>query len=279
MSKKYVLSCVAAILVLLVLTSTYALYRQDADEKVVSITFGEIYELSIGGGESPQSTKINPDNPTGSINVELNNEKVNSDGTSDQYTYGKFYVEIISEGQSLANMLNFSAKQGDVEVANHDTLVKPTTGEPKGYVIKLGSNPVSLEVTYTLSDAAKTNYLEYAGQSVKVVFHWEFTEELSRTINVYNRWRGNNINYYFDGDLSNRKGTISHFVDDAWAVITVPASVNKITFKDASNNESNESTPIVVDLSQVTAKEVWTLFGENEATAAEVHVTNPEERQ
>lgn len=276
MSKKYVLSCVATILVLLVLTSTYALYRQDADDKVVSITFGEIYELSIGGGESPQSTKINPSNPTGSINVELKNEKVNSDGTSDQYTYGKFYVEIIGEEQSLANMLTFSAKQGDTEVANHDTLVKPATGEPKGYVIKLGGNPVSLEVTYTLSEAARANYLEYAGQSVKVVFHWEFTEEPSITINVYNRWRGNNINYYYDEDLSNSKGTITNFADDAWAVIEVPASVEKITFKDASNHESNENSPIEVDLSRVTEKEVWTLFGEYEETAAEVHVTNPE---
>lgn len=279
MSKKNILTCVAAILAFLVLTTTYALYRQDANDKVVSITFGEIYELSIGGGESPQSTKINPDNPTGSINVELNNEKVNSDGTNDQYTYGKFYVEIIGEGQGLADMLAFSAKQGGVEVASHDILVKPATSEPKGYVVKLGSNPVLLEVTYTLSDAAKTNYLDYAGQSVKVVFHWEFTEEPSRTINVYNRWGCNNINYYFDGDLSNREGTISNFVNDVWAVITVPASVQSITFKDASNNESNESTPIVVDLSKVTAKEVWTLFGEKEEDFAEVYDINPEKRQ
>ncbi len=249
-----------------VIISTYALYKQNAEDKIVSITFGEIYELSIGS-DGDETTAVNP-NKSLSLGITLKDAKLNGDDKQDEYTHGKFYIEI-TDG-SPKDMLTFTLTKDNKTVAEHDQIVKTSNNEPEGYVTEIGKGDISLKVNYAISDTAKSNYLNYAGKSVTVIFHWEFTASLLK-VNVYNKWNGN-INYTLYKDNTEiSTGTISNFENEYWGSIQVPKDITKITFK----NEDN-TAGVDVSFTNVTATEVWTLYGNSEKECSEVHTVTPD---
>lgn len=264
MTKKNLLSIMAIMLSLAVIISSYALYKQNAEDKVVSITFGEIYELSIGS-DGDETTAVNP-NKSISLNITLKDAKLNGDDKQDEYTHGKFYIEITDD--SPKDMLTFTLTKDNNTVAEHDRIVKTNDSTPEGYVTEIGKGDISLKVNYAISETAKSNYLNYAGKSVTVIFHWEFTTSLIK-VNVYNRWN-RNINYtLYKDETTVSYGTISNFENEYWGSIQVPKDITKITFK-------NEDNIVEVNLTDITANEVWTLYGDSEEKCSEVYTVNPE---
>lgn len=269
MTKTKIIGLISTILCFVVLTTTFALYRRDAETKEIVLSFGEIAELNIGDITS-SGENISPDNASGSFTVVLTNEKVNDNNVKDEYEYGRFYIELSQEGtfsRYLKDQITVTATVGDKQISQTDIL-KTSENTPKGYVAKLTSESISLTVNYRLTEEAQTNFINYAEQTVKITLHWEFYEG-PKIVNVYNKWNATSISYETktaQGTLL-QQGTLTLSLN-SWTALEVDNSVTEIYFVKDSTSE-----PTIVSLQGITAKEVWVLYGENPDT---VYTQNPD---
>lgn len=276
MRKSYFISMIALLLTIAVFTVAFSLYRQDAANREVTIGFGEIAELTVGGSTSETSV-IGPES-TGSFTVNLSNAKTNEDVDADLYTHGRFYVEVLQKTEGAAKKLADEvvvtatvldgAKAGTV-ISNND-LVKVGETIPKGFVCELTAEPIRVEVSYSLSDNAKTNFLDYSEQEVSLLLHWDFCESNTIKVNV-RRPNPENVSstaaiyYTIDGPATK----LNYAINEMWATIEVENTVKQIYF---TSTEGSTDMGITIILEDVTAKEVWvTLEGDGQ-----VHLTNPE---
>ncbi len=273
MRKSYFISMIALLLTIAVFTVAFSLYRQDADNREVTIGFGEIAELTVGGSTSETSV-IGPES-TGSFTVNLSNAKTNEDVDADLYTHGRFYVEVLQKTEGAAKKLADEvivtatvldgAKAGTV-ISNND-LVKVGETIPKGFVCELTAEPIRIEVSYALSDNAKTNFLDYAEQEVSLLLHWDFCESNTIKVNVCkpSAWADLTAIYYtIDGPATK----LNYAVNEMWATIEVENTVKQIYF---TSTEDSTDMGITIILEDVTAKEVWVTLDDER-----VHTTNPE---
>lgn len=226
----------ALILIFLAFTVTFALYTKDAENKEVSLSFGEIVSLTVGGSEKTED--FNPNSPSQTTRITLKKQTYNKDQTTDEYTHGKFYVEIlqISESTSpLAEQIIISAVINGTTY-NNDTLVKKGTNIPKGYVAELTDEETTFDLTYSLSEEAKENFLLYAEQTIEIKLHWDFCN--SPTITVYvkapSASESTTWNYEIieNGATSNPSttGTLSFSSSNPMQTIKIPTSVSEIRF-------------------------------------------------
>lgn len=269
MTKTKIIGLISTILCFVVLTTSFALYRRDAETKEIVLSFGEISELNIGD-ITASGENISPDNPSGSFTVVLTNDKVNDNDVTDEYEYGRFYIELSQDdtfSYYLKDQITITAMVGDKQISQADIL-KTSESSPKGYVAKLTNQSISLTVNYQLTEEAKTNFLNYAEQAVKITLHWEFCEG-PKIVNVYNKWGASSISY----ETKNAQGTLLqqgtlNLSLNSWTVLEVDNSVTEISFVQESTSE-----PTIISLRNVTAKEVWVLYGDNSET---VYTQNPE---
>lgn len=259
----------ALILIFLAFTVTFALYTKNAENKEVSLSFGEIISLTVGGQETTED--FNPDSPSQTTLVTLKKQTYNEDQTTDEYTHGKFYVEVVQETEStnpLAEQIIISATINGTTY-NNDTLVKKGTTIPKGYVAELTDEDITFNLTYSLSEEAKENFLLYAEQKVEIKLHWDFCKAPTVTVHVKNPTPFESATWSYEifenGTISNpsTSGTVSFSSSNPWQTIEVPTSASAIQFikdelSDAINvyftgNFVDTSSP--VNLDEVT--EVW----------------------
>lgn len=266
MRKSYLISVIALILTLAVFTVAFSLYRRDADDKEVSISFGEIAELTIGG--STETSTVNPE-LNGSFTVNLLNQKSNADMAADLYTHGRFYVEVLQKTENAdkqfadeiivkATVLSGS-KQG--KIIPHNDLVKVGESVPKGFVSELIDDPVQVEITYELSDEAKTNFFDYAEQQISIILHWDFCESDTIKVNVYRKWE--RVYYELDGKIAQVMFTNGQ----PWAQIEVDKDA---TVRFASDEEMANNV-IDVPFASYTVNELWVTLDEADL----VHTTEP----
>ena len=252
MRKVHLINILAIVLTVVVLGTAFALYRKDADDRKITIGFGEIVELSISN--STETAPISPDNSTQTVTVLLSSNKVNGDTATDLYSYGRFYVAVIQKTQTenpLANQLEFTATVGD-KTLNHSDLVMANDVKPQGYVASLSGDDISLTLTYSLSDVAKQNFIDYAEQEVSLMLYWEFCEAPGLVINVSKQWETDVYYYQYATDTS-VSGSLRFGVDQYWATLTVPTNVTYIQFAD----NKNFSNSITIDLRGNTANQIW----------------------
>ena len=252
MRKVHLINILAIVLTVVVLGTAFALYRKDADDRKITIGFGEIVELSISN--SAETAPISPDNSTQTVTVLLSSNKVNGDTATDLYSYGRFYVAVIQKTQTenpLANQLEFTATVGD-KTLNHSDLVMANDVKPQGYVASLSGDDISLTLTYSLSDVAKQNFIDYAEQEVSLMLYWEFCEAPGLVINVSKQWETDVYYYQYATDTS-VSGSLRFGVDQYWATLTVPTNVTYIQFAD----NKNFSNSITIDLRGNTANQIW----------------------
>lgn len=266
MRKSYYISMIALLLTVAVFTVAFSLYRQNAQDREVTIGFGEIAELTVGG-TSTETNVIGPDS-TGSFTVNLSNVKTNEDQDTDKYTHGRFYVEVVQKTENAtseladqvvvtATVLNGSKKD---TVIQHNDLVKVGETIPKGFVCELTTEPISVQVSYALSDTAKENFLDYAEQQVTLRLHWDFCESDTIKVNVYKRW--DHVYYQIEtGEAEDLNGEVLR-----WTTIEIDKSVKKITFVNAL---SDSAEAIVIRFEGNTAKEVWLTLNDNKVYTEE----------
>lgn len=243
-------------LIALTFAITFSLYRQDAQTQEVSISFGEIVSLKIGGSEITE--EIEPETAEATVNVTLSTQRINNDKTADAYTYGKFYVEIaqISEAEyKLADQITLSLSAGDKTYSN-DVIVKSGEEVPKGFVAKLTEDPISVKLTYSLTDEAKNNFIRYAEQQVQLILHWDFCEEPTVTVHVVSPVPGDSCSVYYQitessvaSDVKELKFTASAIVKD----FTISPSTTAIRF---SKNDENFEEPLDLEFSDLNFADV-----------------------
>lgn len=273
MSKTNIIKITSTVLCFIVLITSFALYRRDAEEQKITLSFGEIKELNIGDITST-SQDINPENSEGSFTVVLSMDKTNDDQSADKYEYGRFYIEFTQADAYdyyLKDQIEVTAAVKETEISQEDIL-KTTEAAPKGFVTELSNDSVTVTVKYNLSEEAKNNFVRYAEQSVTVRLHWEFCEspQTYTTVHVYGRWEGTQIITYeaknsSDNILKTDTLKLMHY---NWTILTIDDSVTAIRFIQSDVAEYN------ISLKDVTAKEVWVLYGDNEET---VYIQNPEQ--
>ena len=251
MRKVHLINILAIVLTVVVLGAAFALYRRDAADREITIGFGEIVELSISN--SAETAPISPDNSTQTVTVLLSSNKVNGDTASDLYSYGRFYVAVIQKTQTenpLANQLEFTATVGD-KTLNHSDLVMANDVKPQGYVASLSGGDISLTLTYSLSDVAKQNFIDYAEQEVSLMLYWEFCEAPSLVINVFKKWE-TGVYYQYATDTS-VSGSLRFEAGQYWATLTVPTNVTQIQFA----ADGSFSTTVTIILTGNTANQIW----------------------
>lgn len=262
----------ALILIFLAFTVTFALYTKDAENKEVSLSFGKIVSLTVGG--SGETKDFNPDSPSQTIVITLKKQTYNKDQTVDSYTHGKFYVEILQISEStkpLAEQIIINATINETTY-NNDTLVKTGTDIPKGYVAELTEEEITFDLTYSLSEEAKTDFLSYSEQTVEIKLHWDFCNAPTVTVYVKAPSSSESATWNYEiiesGATSNpfATGTLSFSGNNPWQTIEIPTSVSEIrffkgessdtisvyftgTFADTSNSINlDELTKVWVDL-------------------------------
>lgn len=265
MNKQRIISITALITSFLVIATAFSLYRQDAADKDITIRFGEIYQLSIS--KDGESSIISPQTDKQSVKVTLKDTKVNDDNVADDYTYGRFYVEINQETENaskLADVLEITADV-DEKTIPHNELVKSGEEVPMGYVAPLGKD-ITLTLNYGLNETGKQNYIEYAGQRVSLTLYWVFCK--ITTVHVYNPWRSDKV-YYEAGGV---RGTLKYNSNTMWNDLIVDAAIQTIKF----SNNKDFTEFLEVKLSKVDADEVWVLYGDTEEKMETVYTSNPE---
>ncbi|GEM_PF-5077454 len=252
MRKVHLINILAIVLTVVVLGTAFALYRRDATDRKITIGFGEIVELSISN--SAETAPISPDNSTQTVTVLLSSNKVNGDTATDLYSYGRFYVAVIQKTQTenpLANQLEFTATVGD-KTLNHSDLVMANDVKPQGYVASLSGGEISLTLTYSLSDVAKQNFIDYAEQEVSLMLYWEFCEAPGLVINVSKQWE-TDVYYYQYATDTPVSGSLRFEAGQYWATLTVPTNVTQIQFA----ADEKFSNPVTIILTDNTANQIW----------------------
>ncbi len=284
MNTKEKIRITALILIFLAFTVTFALYTKNAENKEVSLSFGKIISLTVGGKETMED--FNPDSPSQTTLITLKKQTYNEDQTADEYTHGKFYVEVVQKTESthpLAEQIIISATINGTTY-NNDTLVKKGSNVPEGYVAELTDEDITFNLTYSLSEEARENFISYAEQQVEIKLHWDFCKAPVLTVHVKSPtpFESTTLDYeiFENGTTSTSTaiGTLIFSSSNPWQTIEVPTSVSGIRFyKDElddsisvsfTGNFADTSNPI--NLAELT--EVWVTL-ENDGA---VYQTNPE---
>lgn len=230
------------LLIALTFAITFSLYRQDAKTQEVSVSFGKIVSLNVGG--DGETKTIGPENAEATVNVTLSTKKVNDDNSTDLYTYGKFYVEIVQEGEpdyKLSEEIVVSLTF-DEKTYSHDKIVKNGDIVPKGFISKLSENPIAVKLTYSLTDEGKNNFIRYAEQQVQLILHWDYCEAPTVTVHVVSPPSGGSGTVYYQvtessttSDVKELKFTSSVEVKD----FAISPSTTAIRFSKTDSGLSN----------------------------------------
>lgn len=274
MKKVYFVQVLTVILSAVMIFGSFALYTMTAEEKTVSIRFGEIVELSIANEAEAETSVITPDT-AGSVTVSLKTEKVSEDSNADEYTYGKFYVEVTGEeGVTLTDVIQISAEV-EGKSYSHDEIVKSGSSEPEGIVLELNDEtPYTLKLSYSLTEEGKENFIDYAEQSIKLKLHWNFCEAPVNDITIHVQGRtsdyGSTLTYKVtNSDGTTSDGSIAFDNTGSYVDIAVAEGAKQISFW----LESEDTNVNTYDLSSYSATEFWIkLSGSND----DVYTTNPD---
>ncbi len=273
----FLLKAIAVTACAVIIVFAFSLYRKDAENVTVTIGFGEIVELQIGNpsGSSTAVSGLTPES-SGSITIALGHEKYNDDKSDDEYTYGKFYIEVVQEtevdgdGKKLSDELEITAKC-ESETITSDKIVKKGDAEPVGFVKELTEQEIQITLTYSLSGTAKDDFLDYAGQEVTIIAHWVKT---TAPLKVHIKKSGSDKTTVYceliDSNNSSEPVTLSYMSTDYWKEIIVYRNYSKVR---VSKTESYDDY-IEIVLSEYKVNEIWVTLEDN----GEISTTEPSEQ-
>lgn len=90
----FFLKAAAVSLCLIIVAVAFSMYRRDAETVEVTLGFGEIVELTVGGEGETEAKVLTPDTEE-SVTIVLSNTKYKDDLNADEFTHGKFYIEVV----------------------------------------------------------------------------------------------------------------------------------------------------------------------------------------
>lgn len=263
----FLLKAIAVTACAVIIVFAFSLYRKDAENVTVTIGFGEIVELQIGNSDE-SSTEVSGLAPesSGSITIALGHEKYNDDKSDDEYTYGKFYIEVVQktpaagDGKKLSDELEITAKC-ESETITSDKIVKKGEAEPVGFVKELTEKAIQITLTYSLSETAKDDFLDYAGQEVTIIAHWVKT---TAPLKVHIKRTTNSAKVYcefidIDNNNQNKTVDLSYPADVYWKEIIVYRNYSKVK---VSKTESYDDY-IEIVLSKYKVNEIWVTLEDN----------------
>lgn len=250
----FVLKAVSVVLCFVIIAVAFSMYRKDAETVEVTIGFGEIVELQVGG-EGETSAKVLTPDVESTVTLVLSSATYKDDGVANQYTHGKFFIEVVQKtqntGKKLSDALVIVAKCGD-ETISSDAIIKKGANEPAGYVKELSESPVRIGLTYKLSDEAKQNFLDYAGQEVSIVAHW-VKASAPLSVHVFKKWSDAVYCAKVSTDGTETVEKLKFAVNDVWSTFTVSSGVTSLKF----SADQSFTDVVEISLAGVTKNEIW----------------------
>lgn len=265
----FFLKAAAVSLCLIIVAVAFSMYRRDAETVEVTLGFGEIVELTVGGEGETEAKVLTPDTEE-SVTIVLSNTKYKDDLNADEFTHGKFYIEVVQKTlgatKQLSDILKITAKCGN-EPIDSDKIIKQGEEAPVGFVKELTNEAIRITLTYSLSEEAKQEFIDYANQEVNIIAHWEKSVAPLK-VNVCKRW---DEVYYVENVGSGGAEVVKQLkfgAGEMWTQIEIPRNVTQLKFSDTSDFSG---AVLAVSLPDNKVIEIW-LTLEDET----IHTQNPE---